>query len=151
MCLSPPRLALGAEDSVFMDPHGPTIAPRCPTCCNSGQKKKHTFSKRKQKSFSAYHKRPAPMQPVYTAVSTLCHAGRGLAGHPQCVSMGNAYGRTRLYTPIRSKITALLRCARHHSAQRERPSPPRRGDESAGKGVIEIVPPAQSESGFYKC
>ncbi len=31
LCLSPPRLVLGAEESVFMDPHGPTIAPRCPT------------------------------------------------------------------------------------------------------------------------
>ncbi len=31
MCLSPPRLMLGAEESVFLVPHGPTIAPRCPT------------------------------------------------------------------------------------------------------------------------
>ncbi len=31
MYLSPPRLTLGGEESVFMDPHGPTIAPRCPT------------------------------------------------------------------------------------------------------------------------
>ncbi len=28
MCLLPPRLALSAEESVFMDPQGPTIAPR---------------------------------------------------------------------------------------------------------------------------
>ncbi len=46
------------------------------------QNKTHTFSKREQKSFSAYHKRPALMQPVCTAVSTCCHTGRGLAGHP---------------------------------------------------------------------
>ncbi len=39
----------------------------------------------------------------------------------------------RLYSPICSKTTGLPRCARHHSAQRGRPSPPRRGDESAGK------------------
>ncbi len=31
LCLLPPRLALGTEESVFMDPHGPTIAPRCLT------------------------------------------------------------------------------------------------------------------------
>ncbi len=73
------------------------------------------------------------MQPVCTAVSTPCHGGRGLAGHPRCVNMGNDYGKTRLYTPICSKTTALPRCVRHHSAQRERSSPPRRGDESARK------------------
>ncbi len=89
------------------------------------------------------------MQPVCTAVSTSCHASRGLACHPRCVNVGNDYGKTRLYTPICSKTTVLPRCARHHSAQRERSSPPRRGDEYAGKGAIEIVPPAQSESGFY--
>ncbi len=26
---------------------------------------------------------------------TPCHAGRGLAGHPQCVNVGNDYGKTR--------------------------------------------------------
>ncbi len=59
--------------------------------------------------------------------------GRGLAGHPRCVSVGNDYGKTRLCSSIRSKTTALPRCAHHHSAQRGRPSPPRRGDESAVK------------------
>ncbi len=48
MCLSPPRLALGAEESVFMDPHEPTIAPRCPTTVIA-DKIKHAFSKREQK------------------------------------------------------------------------------------------------------
>ncbi len=75
--------------------------------CDSGQNKTHTFSKREQKSFSAYHKRPALMQPVCTAVSTLCHAG-----HPCCVDVCNDCGKMRLYTPIRSKTTALPRCAR---------------------------------------
>ncbi len=67
------------------------------------------------------------------AISTPCHAGRGLVGHPWCVSMGNDYGKTRLYSPIRSKTTALPRWAHHHSAQRGCPSPPWRGDESSGK------------------
>ncbi len=91
------------------------------------------FQKREQKYFSAYHKRPALMQPVCTTVSTPCHTGQGLAGHPRCVSVGNDYGKMRLYSPIRSKTTALTRCARHHSVQRGLPSPPRRCDESAGK------------------
>ncbi len=87
LCLSPPRLALGAEESVFMDPHGHTIAPRCPTAVIA-DKIKQNISKREQKSCSAYHKHPALMQPVCTAVSTICHAGRGLAGHPQFVKVG---------------------------------------------------------------
>ncbi len=73
------------------------------------------------------------MQPVYKTVSTRRHTGRDLAGHPRCVNVGNDYGKTRLFTPIRLKTIALPWCARHHSAQRGRPSPPRRGDESAGK------------------
>ncbi len=35
---------------------------------DSGQNITHTFSKREQKYFSAYHKRPALMQPVFTTV-----------------------------------------------------------------------------------
>ncbi len=46
------------------------------------------------------------MQPVFRAVSTSCHAGRGLAGHPWCVRVGNGSDKTRLYTPIHSKTTA---------------------------------------------
>ncbi len=42
-------------------------------------------------------------------------------------------GKTRLYSSIRSKTTALPQYARHHSTQRGRASPPFRGDESAGK------------------
>ncbi len=97
--------------------------------CDSGQNKAHAFSKREQISSSAYHKRPNLMQPVFRAVSTSCHAGRDLTGHPRCVRVGNGYDKTRLYTPIRLKTTAVC-------------SPPQytartlkwcRVDESAGK------------------
>ncbi len=77
--------------------------------CDSGQNKTHTFSKESKNL-------------VLPTISVL----------PRCVSMGNDYGKTRLYS-IRSKTTALPRCARHHSAQRGCPSPPLRGDECAGK------------------
>ncbi len=73
------------------------------------------------------------MQPVCTAISTPCHAGRGLAGHPRCISVVNEHGKTRLFTLIRSKTTVLPRCARQLSAQRRRSCPPCRGDEFAGK------------------
>ncbi len=114
---------------MFMDPHGPTKAPRCLTAVRADKINIHIF----KKSFSAYHKRPALMQPVCTAILTPCHAGRGLAGHPRCVNVDNDYGKTRLYIHIFSKTTALTWCARFHSAQRVRSSPPHRGDESAGK------------------
>ncbi len=47
--------------------------------------------------------------------------------------VGNGYGKTRLYSPICSKTTEFPLCPHHHSAQRGRSSPSRRGDESAGK------------------
>ncbi len=50
--------------------HGPALAPGCPTAVIA-DKIKHTFSKREQISSSAYHKRPALMQPVFRAYSTL--------------------------------------------------------------------------------
>ncbi len=73
------------------------------------------------------------MQSVFTDISKSCLTGRGLAGHPRCVRVGNHYGKTRLYSPICSKTTALPQCARQHSAQRGHSSHPRIGDESAGK------------------
>ncbi len=133
---------------VFGSPRAHSSA-RASDHCNSGLNKTHTISKREQISSSAYHKHPALMQPVFRAYSTSRHTGRGLAGHPRCVRMDNGYDKTRLFTPIRSKTTALPRCGRHHSAQRGRSSPARRGDESAGKGSHRSLPPAQSESGFY--
>ncbi len=37
------RYFLGAEESVFMDPHGPTIAPRCPTAVIADKIKHNTL------------------------------------------------------------------------------------------------------------
>ncbi len=131
-----------------MDPHGPTIAPSCPTAVIA-DKIKHTHFQKESEIFSAYHKRPALMQPVCTAVSTPCHAGRGLAGHPRCVNVGNDYGKMRLCTPIRSKSTTLSLCAQPpQCAARTLKSSAQRW-LICWKGAIEIVPPAQSESGFY--
>ncbi len=48
MCLSPPRLALDAEESIFMDPHGPTIAPRCPTSVIADKIKHIHFQKERK-------------------------------------------------------------------------------------------------------
>ncbi len=92
---------------VFGSPRA-DFSARVSNRCDFRQNKTHTFS------FADTF--PALMQPVFTAISTSCHAGRGLAGHSRCVRMGNGCDKTRLYSPIRSKTTALPLCARHHSA-----------------------------------
>ncbi len=63
------------------------------------------------------------MQPDCTAVSTPCHVGRGLAGHPQCVNVGNDEVKMRLYTPIRSspEIVRLLQPLLPRPQKRRRP------------------------------
>ncbi len=68
LCLSPPRLALGTKESVFMYPHGPTIEPRCPTAVIADKIKHTHFQKESKNLFFAYHKHPALMQPVCTAI-----------------------------------------------------------------------------------
>jgi len=92
------------------------------------------------------------MQPVCTAVSTPCHASRGLAGHPRCVNVGNDYGKTWLYTPNHSKTTlppcfrgVLTTTVQSENAQVLHAEVM----NLLEKGAIETVPPAQSESGFY--
>ncbi len=129
---------------MFVDPHRPSIVPRFPTVVIA-DKIKHIHFQKEQKSFSAL------MQPACTAVSTPCHSGQAMADQLRCVNVGNDYGKKRLYTPIRSKTTALPWCARHHSAKRERSSPPRRGDESAGKRSNRNCSssPELLQSGFY--
>ncbi len=126
MCLFSPCSALGAEESAIGSPRANFMPTRASNRCDSGQNKTHIFAKREQIYSFAKHKCPALMQSVFRAVSTSCQVGRGLAGHPQCVRVGNGYDKMRLYTP-------LPQCARHHSAQRGHSSPPRRGDESAAK------------------
>ncbi len=130
MCLSPPR---GRREKCVFGSSLARYGTQVCDCCGSRQNKTQTFSKIEQASFSASHKRPALMQPVCTMVLTPCHAGRDLAGHPRCVSLGNEHGKMRLFTPIHSKTTALPRCARHLSAQRRGSCSPHRGGESAGK------------------
>ncbi len=49
--ISPPPLVLGTEESVFMDPHGPTIAPRCPTATIADKIKSIHFQKESKNLF----------------------------------------------------------------------------------------------------
>ncbi len=46
MCLLSPRSALGAEENVFLVPHGPTLAPGCPTGVIADKLKHIHFQKR---------------------------------------------------------------------------------------------------------
>ncbi len=49
MCLSPPRLMLGAEESVFLVPHRPNLAPRC-LIAVIADKIKHIYFQKESKS-----------------------------------------------------------------------------------------------------
>ncbi len=51
MCLLPPRLALGAEESVFLVPHRPTLFARVSDHCDSGQNKHIHFQKENKSLF----------------------------------------------------------------------------------------------------
>ncbi len=51
MCLLPPRLTLGAEESVFLVPHGPTIVPRCLTAVIADKIKHLHFHKESKSIF----------------------------------------------------------------------------------------------------
>ncbi len=98
LCLSPPRLALGAEESVFMDPHGPTIAPRCPTAVIA-DKIKHKYFKKRAKIFFCLPSASCPYAAsLHSRFNPLPHMPRPGRPSPVCQS--------GLYTPIRSKTTA---------------------------------------------
>ncbi len=49
MCLSPPRLTLGAEESGFLVSHGPTIVPMCPAAVVA-DKVKHIYFQKESKN-----------------------------------------------------------------------------------------------------
>ncbi len=132
--LSPPRLALGAEESVFMDPYGTTIAPRSPTAVIADKIKRIYFQKESKNLFlPTISVLPLCSQSaqLFQPLAMRAEAWQAIPGESTWEM--NDYGKTRLYTPIHSKTTTLPRCAHHHSVQRECSGPPRRGDESAGK------------------
>ncbi len=103
-------LSAGRRGKCVHDPHRLTLTPRFPTTVIGGQNKTHTFSNIFLPTISILllcSQSAQPFQPLATRA-------RGLAGHSRCVNMSNDYGKTRLYTPIRSKTTAL--CERGRSS-----------------------------------
>ncbi len=68
-------LTLGAEESVFLVPHVPTIAPRCPTAVIVDKIKLLHFQK-ESKKMSAYHKRPALIIGVSVQITATVSAER---------------------------------------------------------------------------
>ncbi len=122
------RSATDLALSATIDPHGPTIAPSCLTVLIA-DKIKHF-----KNYFSAYHKHPALIQPVCTAFSTPCHMGRGLSSHPAPICPKTTALPGVLATIVRSENAQVLRAEVMNLLE---------------KGAIEIVPPAQNESGFY--
>ncbi len=127
---TPPRSALGAEKSVLLVPHRPTLAPGRPTVVIADKIKCIHFQKVSKNLFLPTISVLPLMQQVFRAVSTSCDVGRVLAGHPWRVRVVTATIRQgyTLQFPRRPP-----RCACHHSVQRGLTSPLRRGDGSAGK------------------
>ncbi len=93
--------------------------------------------------------RPALMQPVCTAVSTPCQAGRGLEGHPgvsawvmNTVRRGYSLQFARRPPRFRGVLTITV-CSEDGQVLHAEEI------NLLETGAIEIVPPAQRESGFY--
>ncbi len=144
LCLSPPRLTMGAEESVFMDPHGPTIAPMCPTAVTADKIKHIHFQKESKNLFlptisvlPLCSQSAQPFQPFATQAIPVVST---------CVMTAVRWGYTLQFARRPPHFRGVLA---NHSAQRKHSSPPRRGDESPGKRSHRNVPPAQSESGLY--
>ncbi len=113
------------------------------------EKIKHKHSQKKSNfPLPSLTSAPASVQPATRVYPTPCHAGRGLAGHPQSVRVG--YGDNK-----RGYSLQFARRPRVSAAW----SPPRCNGENARvlrsewwrcwKRSLEMVPPALSESGFY--
>ncbi len=80
------------------------------------------------------------MQPVCTAVSTPSHEGRGLAGQPRCVNVVRRGCSLQFAQDHRkSAVCSPPQCAARTLEVMK----------LLKKEAIEIVSPAQSESGFY--
>ncbi len=130
MCLLPPCLTLGAEETVFL------------VTAAIADKIKHIhFQKREQKSFSAYHKHPALMQSVCTTISTPCQlaychpanefrswAQLSSADESNCLSGAshdNSVPRGLIqcwYRPVHSKLSRNARPYGSGFARENRPS-----------------------------
>ncbi len=82
--------------------------------CDSGQNKTHTFSKREQKSFSAYHKRSALMQSICTfCLSTRAEAWQAIPGVSAGVMTTVRQGYTLQFAqrPPRFPVCSPPQCA----------------------------------------
>ncbi len=139
MCLLSPRSALGAEGNVLLIPYGPALVPGCPTTVIL-DKIKHTFSKREQISSSAYQSLE-PIQPLVTRAE----AWQAISGVSELVMSTIRRGYSLQFArrpPHFSGVIASTVCSKD--------TPVLHTEEMnlLVKGAIEIIPPAQSESGF---
>ncbi len=148
LCLSLPCLALGLEESVFMDPHGPTIAPRCPIAVIADKIKHIHFQKESKNLFlptiSVLPLCSQSVQP-FQPLAMRAEAWQAIPGVSTWVMTTVRRGYTLQFaqrpprfhgafvTTVRSENAQVLRAEVMNLLE---------------KGVIEIVLPAQSESGF---
>ncbi len=140
---------LAAEESVFMGPYGPTIAPRCPTTVIA-EKIKHIHFQKECRNLVLPTISVLPLcsqsaQP-FKPLATRAEAWQAISGVSEWVmttvrrdyTLQFAWRPPRfrgvLATTVRSEDAQVLRAEVMNLLE---------------KGSIEVVPPAQSKSGFY--
>ncbi len=149
MCLLSPRSALGPEKSVFLVPHGPTLAPRCPTAVMADKIKHIHFQKESKCHFlptisilplcSQYLK-------LFKPLARRAEAWQTIPGVSEWVMAMVRRGHTLQFARRPPRFCCVLATTvRREDGQVLRTEVV----NMLEKGAIEIVPPAQSESGFY--
>ncbi|KAI2664125.1 ORF V: Enzymatic polyprotein [Labeo rohita] len=119
--------------------------------CDSEQNKTQTFSKREQISSSNHKGCLVPSRWSATRANyTPGHSGRGLAGYPRSVRLGNGDNKKRLLTPVRSKAPALQRRGPHRVKEQGRARPTLGGVDIAGKRRHRGSPPSPEQVGVLQ-
>ncbi len=118
---------------MFLVPHGPTLVHGASDRCNNGLNKK-CQKESKYPLLPTISVLPLCSQSLETIqpLATRAEAWQAISGVSEWIMATIRRGYSLQFA--QRPPLPLLRCGRHHSAQRGRSSPARRGDESAGKG-----------------
>ncbi len=143
-------LALGKEESVFMDPHGPTIAPRCTTAVIADKIKCIHLQKESKNLFlptvsilPLCSQFAQPFQPL----ATWAEAWQAIPELSVWITTMVRWGHTLQFAQRPLRFCGVLTttvCSENGQVLLAEVM------NLLEKGAIEIIPPAQSESGFYR-
>ncbi|KAL0176639.1 hypothetical protein M9458_028969, partial [Cirrhinus mrigala] len=104
------------------------------------------LARKEEEGAKSRNSRTTPQKASVEPPSTLLSAGYpsqlGLTGYPRSVRLGNGDNNKRLLTPVRGVVPTVVKSRDAHVLRSEVLI-------LLEKGAIEVVHPAQSESGFY--